>query len=379
MNVLDCSAAKAIYRELERCDCADKRGLSPFFFKMAGQKVMLITLCPTFQAAYRPLSSIRFFRTIFLALFGNCPDMDDFTAEFQRSIYWTHYHKCYFPAYFTSGGDYRLLPAHCGKKYLDREIAALQPDLIILLGPVAKLLAGVDVPPGEVIKGWMASIPIIGAEFPRTGAEPQYQIIRKALKPLIPAVDTAAVPAAVKSDSGSRDRGLAVHAKFELEALKRYWEKIKHGNNGIDCAEANLDRRWYDLELIPRWERYSYIITCCAFMEDQIESISADVEDRSFLDNQKMLERKVKALAGIKNKDHLAGSKLIDGIRTVRKVRNKIAHEGGRVDGELERIADRTPGLHIEHRRGMLRVDDEFCEYALEVVKWFVNFLNGLD
>lgn len=110
-----------------------------------------------------------------------------------------------------------------------------------------------------------------------------------------------------------------------------------------------------------------------------MESISADLENRDFLDEQRVLEKKLKALARMYNGSHLVTQKLYEGIRLVRKVRNKIAHEGGRVDDELERMVDNIAGLHIEHSRGMLRIDEVFCEYALKVVEKYVYVLTQID
>ncbi len=88
---------KNLISDIESCKCEkhQKRNTYPFFFPMQNQKVMLITLSPSFQAAYRQLASIRFFRNIYLALFGPNPDIrySGLAKIFLKKIYWTHYHK----------------------------------------------------------------------------------------------------------------------------------------------------------------------------------------------------------------------------------------------------------------------------------------------
>ena len=73
--------------DLENCRCSNRRkNTKPFYFQFQSQKVMLITSAPSFQAVYRQLSSIRFFRNVYLALLGPYPDLkkDSLVSFFRK-------------------------------------------------------------------------------------------------------------------------------------------------------------------------------------------------------------------------------------------------------------------------------------------------------
>jgi hypothetical protein len=127
-----------LFKDLEKCVCDNRRQYTyPFFFEIKQQKVMLITLIPSFQAVYRQLTSIRFFRQIFLALCGPNPKIrsGSLVESFLDSIYWTHFHKCYLPRERDQAiPEPDSIPDYCFKKYIEREINVIKPKLIIVLG-----------------------------------------------------------------------------------------------------------------------------------------------------------------------------------------------------------------------------------------------------
>jgi|CZCB01.1.fsa_nt_gi hypothetical protein len=171
--------------ELKSCElCKDKYGLAPFFFPMDNQEVMLITACPSFQAVYKPLTSVRFFRTLCIALFGEHGISEEAIVQFQigGNIYWTHYHKCYYEDFFKDR-QYKKLPDTCYKRYISEEIRLLSPKLIIVLGKttVQKMLK-YTLKKDELVSFDKDGAKYVFTDFPDTGEEERFEQVRDCLK-----------------------------------------------------------------------------------------------------------------------------------------------------------------------------------------------------
>ncbi|NLT40898.1 MAG: hypothetical protein GXX89_10640 [Clostridiales bacterium] len=112
----------------------------PLFFDILGQKAMIITAAGTLQSMFFPLIMVRFVRNMLYSLFGKNGLTETVFQKLFNSdgIYWTSFHKCYDRHFLrTLDGSYAmdaLRSAKCAKKFLQREIDAVQPELLIILG-----------------------------------------------------------------------------------------------------------------------------------------------------------------------------------------------------------------------------------------------------
>jgi len=231
------------------------------------KKVMLITLAPGFQAVYRPLTSIRFFRLLCLALYG--PNWD--TAEVVKSmtvndIYWTHYHKCYFKRTKLYPSD---VPDICSGYYLNREIDLLRPELIlVMVAEVSKRLLQKVPEKGEILESKFMGRPVISVNFPVTGTEEEFMDLRKRLKEFVPIVKCSAVPEDMLTLSLGTNNTIAKHAEFELQGLKSYWLRLVALYSTDDYDISTVDDHWYRHIIIPRWVGYSFVALCYSIIED---------------------------------------------------------------------------------------------------------------
>lgn len=282
-----------LFTDLRSCAC-EKRlpNTYPFVFKMEQQKVMLITLVPSFQAVYRQLASIRFFRQIFLALCGPSPQIreNSLVQGFLNSFYWTHYHKCYLPRVRDNSlPDIDRITPDCYKKHLNREIELLKPCLIIVLGKeLVKILFNDNIGEGDCIGKTLGDISdriesqgkmtfdtqVICANFP-WGTEKEFMVLRKIIKRYIGWIDTEPVTMDMLTAVDNTKKTLSVHAQFEYEGLYRYWEKIGCFKETSIKEYGNVDDLWIDYEVVPRWDHYAVIISCCSFIEDQLRALLA--------------------------------------------------------------------------------------------------------
>jgi len=123
-------------RSIRRCNECHSGVYTPFYFPMKDQEVMVITAVPSMQAMYKPLTSIRFFRRLCLALFGDKNlrekgSCENYLHEFcGGNIYWTHYYKCFSP-FLT---DFSKISDVCANTYLKKEIHVLNPKQIFVFG-----------------------------------------------------------------------------------------------------------------------------------------------------------------------------------------------------------------------------------------------------
>jgi hypothetical protein len=371
---MDANLARKIFNEIGSCRCEYKYGPSPFYFSMSDyKKVMLITLVPSFQAVYRPLASTRFFRVLCLALFGANPMVGSLTESFlYGEIYWTHCHKCYFPRSPNYPND---VPEHCTEKYINREISILSPKLIIVLGDVvARRLLGEVPQPGKILHKQLFNIPIICANFPQHGCEPEFAEIREALSRVICGVDVSKVADIMKSKSLNAIGTIAKHAEFEFRGLESYWSSLKKSYQHANKSQLmDGDEMWYQTELIPRWSRYSFIALCFSFIEDQLNPLLLEVGITCDIIKKTPIEDLLKTIVDQYGKDRIRqlDPTLRRDILSLKKVRKYVVHTGGRVP--LGVNFDNIEGIYVQ--LGMLEITDVGCEWALNIVRRVVNTL----
>jgi len=346
---------------------------------------MLITYSPSFQAAYRPMASIRFFRHVFLGLFGLTPlgDHQDPVSLFGDRIYWTHYHKCYYAKNRSASASVpTALPTHC-PRYIPREVEELQPRLIVMMGKeVAKCL--LDLPGlqrGEVrCDREYDGIPCICVDFPVTGAEPEFLDVRTKLKPLISEVDADPVPPELCPDESAE--GIRVHTEFEFSSLNHYRNLLNNACRGPAPEFANpIHREWFHREAAPRWSRYSFVLSCVSFMEDQLVPICAEIPELSHYVSEEgrskkpAVERLLSEVLRATALEHVLDERLNQEIGDLRVLRNCIAHFGGRIEGSRSSRALRVRGVQLEPC-GVARLSDSTCAHASNVVRRFVDSIN---
>ncbi len=358
-------ARTRLFNELKNCrKCEYRTETSPFVFTMNdSKKVMLITLAPGFQAVYRPLTSIRFFRLLCLALYGPNRDVAAVVKSIvHKDIYWTHYHKCYFKRTSSYPDD---VPHICREHYLQREIDLLKPELILIMVPeVSKRLLGLVPEKGELLESKFKGRPVLIVNFPLTGTEIEYLELRKRLKEHIPLVDSLPVPRDMLTVSLGTENTIAKHAEFEFEGLHSYWQSLKEIYSFDEEKVQRVDDLWYKQLIIPRALGYSFITLCYSVIEDQLKSaLTFECADAEITNRQmnELLDR-----LPLKNK------KLYAKIQQLRVIRNSIVHRNGLFDRRYS--ANNLP-RGIELQLGRLVVHKEGCEQALGAVEEFIGEL----
>lgn len=255
-----------LMREISMCGLCSRCG-SPFHFHMHGQKVMIISAMPSLQAEYKTLLSIRFFRRLCVALFGDkylrekelC---DSYIREFcEGNIYWTHYRKCYSKEYACRLAD---IDSSCADKYLKREIQAIVPEIIIVFGDEIK----------EKVSPILRNFPtkIIYKPFPKRGDEAVFNEVRNAIAPKLKYVKkTGLANNGVLIDDSSELEGHAVHLQFERETFMQLWKSAE-----VLGAEHTLDEFWQRYIVTPNTMRGYKLMMTYTFCENQIKTLLYD-------------------------------------------------------------------------------------------------------
>lgn len=363
-----------LFNELRNCrKCEYRTETSPFVFKMnESKKVMLITLVPGFQAVYRPLTSVRFFRLLCLALYGPNRNVTAVVnSVVHEDIYWTHYHKCYFKRTSSYPED---VPNICSKYYLEKEVDLLKPELILIMVPEVSRRLLKQVPEkGKLLESMFKGSPVMSFNYPITGTEREYLELRKKLEEHIPIVNSSAVPEDMLTVSLGTDNTIAKHAEFELEGLRSYWNRLKNMYSFDEEQVHKVDDLWYKTIIIPRWLGYSFITLCYSVIEDQLKSALMFECIDSEITNRQMNE----LLDGLP----LENKELYAKIQQLRVIRNSIVHRNGLFDRRYS--ADNL--FHgIELQLGRLVVHKEGCEQVFKAVEEFIGeliawFENRLD
>lgn len=354
-----------LFNELRNCrKCEYRTETSPFVFRMnESKKVMLITLAPGFQTVYRPLTSVRFFRLLCLALYGPNPNVSAVVDSMvNKDIYWTHYHKCYFKQTSSYPED---VPNICREFFLEREVDLLSPELILIMVPeVSRRLLNRIPEKGELLESTFKGRPVLSVNYPLTGTETEYLELRKRLKVYIPIVDCSAVPKEMLTLSLGIDNTIARHAEFELAGLQSYWNSLKNMYSFDEEKAHKVDDLWYKTIIIPRWLSYSFITLCYSVIEDQLKSALTFEYTDSEITNRQMNE--------LLNRLPLKNKKLYTEIQQLRLIRNSIVHRNGLFDRRYS--TDNLPS-GIELQLGRLLVHKEGCDQALDTVEEFIGEL----
>ncbi len=314
---------------------------TPFFFPMKDQKVMVITAAPSMQAMYKPLTSIRFFRRLCLALFGDkylrekglC---ENYLYEFcGGNIYWTHYYKCFSP----SLTDFTKISDVCADTYLKNEIDVLNPKQIFVFGD--PILEKVKRLVGKKINK------CVFKPFPETGEEKHFDEVREKIKLKCVKKTGFANRAAYRSqDSGIQ--GNEVHLRFEFAALENMLKE-----SPMNTPLESIEEIWHKNLVVPNIKRYSKLVSAYSFIENQIQVFLLDYMAKT--SNYTIFKKHRGVYQNpswegvfkvIKNgpiddliKDYmeyapqkfygLNRDKLLRDLKTLRLIRNQIVHEGG--------------------------------------------------
>jgi uracil-DNA glycosylase len=286
---------RALFHKIKGChECSYKYGETPFFFPMTEQKVMLITACPSIQAMFRPLTSIRFFRTICNALFGDASISPEYVEAIHDKVYWTHMQKCYNEEALKSG-EFDRIPDRCRKVYIEEEISLLKPEIIIAFGGVVaerlfkyelshKGYNDMGVLQNKCLEcsKWGAKVFI--TDFPKTGLENRFDIIRYVLSNM-PGFDFMKRHKNEKwtsdpiNNNYDTSKGLRVNFGFERKTVEML-KQIKF--------EKATDDHWIENVVLPNMKNCDSLASLEFFVEDQIRTLLMEVF--SYYDNWFILE-----------------------------------------------------------------------------------------
>lgn len=269
---------RSLEQEIALCrKCKDRTGGDPFFFPLRESKVMVISAGPSWQAAYRPLTSIRFFRQLVYALLGYEGVSEEGMLRFFTTgdMYWTHYHKCYYEGFYSIGPDglYEMqkLPESCEGRYLNEEIRQIRPRLILVLGK-----ANIDhmfrhtLKPGEVYSTERINTTCLCVDYPAASTAEAYETVRKEVASALgiqPPADPIDMEQFVNKTVGS-----AVSLAFEEQAAQKLTDKLAGASQDRPDALSLLDNAWLDVVVVPLMIRQSLLLRYWSLMESQIKS-----------------------------------------------------------------------------------------------------------
>lgn len=330
-------------RSIRKCSKCHSGVYAPFYFPMKEQEVMVISAAPSMQAMYKPLTSIRFFRRLCFALFG-----DKYLREKERcekylhefcggNIYWTHYYKCFSP----SLTDFTKISDVCANTYLRNEIDALKPKLILVFGDEirekVKLIVGANINK------------CIFKPFPDTGTEEIFDEVKEKIATHLKFVKkTGFANKAVYKLQDSNIQGNEVHLRFEFAAFEKMYEE-----KPLHTSPESIEEIWHKNLVVPNMKRYSKLVSAYTFIENQIQVFLLDYMARTknytIFKNMRDCYRNPsweKVFKVIKDgpidnlfKDYLeyatlkhndfSQKQLMNNLNTLRLVRNQIVHEGG--------------------------------------------------
>jgi hypothetical protein len=321
----------SIFDAIETCNLCENH--KPFHVEMGGQRVMLVSFAPSWAARHRPLYFMLLFRRLCPALFGGAAPSEAFIREFYDpagSIYWTHYQKCFHAR--IEGGTPACAPL------LVREIEALEPEIVILLGRETIAHLPPEQHPYLATKKDAAPRRLFRVDFPSGENAAQYAELRRALKPYIGWVQIECEP---PEFSGANFMDLEYASIAALDELTRA--------EGI----SDFERAWMDRIVLPNLQAYNLVLQSFIFIESNIKNLlesmpapQGDIETRWLSPFEELLSRRAR--------DQAAVRALMEDIRSLHALRNVIAHKSGVIDergGEqnLKNIARlrRLEGVYI--------------------------------
>lgn len=366
-----------INKSLAFCNCVYRGQFPPFYFLQdysdifSDYKVMLITLTPTYQAVTRPITSVRFFRILCLALFGLKPNADNIIEIFLNDkLYWTHYHKCYFDDYWKQK---KPLPDHCCEKYLKKEISYIKPELIVILGKETMERINKSIPKHNNEK--LLGCDFIYRDFPLTGMEVDFIEVRKKLKKYIPQVDDTPIPENIKAKSNEDSGKLGVHLNFEIRKLEKQLKLIQEKPDYYK-DDKDIDERWFTDYLIPSDQRGSFIVNCFSFIEYNIKPLCLEAKidfEKKHVEN---LFSEYCSKMGIPKNMEIKVKDISQKISWLRETRNLILHEGSYNfwdSRECYSSIKQSNNIFGQYFFNTLIIKDYECNEALKLVKDIVD------
>ncbi|MGI6162721.1 MAG: hypothetical protein ACOYEQ_02185 [Bacillota bacterium] len=160
------------------------------------------------------------------------------------NIYWTHYRKCFDPDL----DDLANVDNYCAKAHLAKEVASLEPKIIIIVGNQAVR---------KKIKGFIQNTRalVIEKPFPDGKNITEFADVRKIIAPHLKYVK---IDLSGSTDSASecideqksKLRGLPVSLSFELNALE-----IAFGWRETDASDRSIEGLWYRNIVVPNLQR----------------------------------------------------------------------------------------------------------------------------
>ena len=375
-----------VFRDIVNCSKCDDH--LPFHFEMGRQSVMLISFAPSYATVHRPLYYVQLYRKMCLALFGDVPPSEKFIREFYDpagSIYWTHYQKCF------KNGDTNEA-AKC-EPLLEKEIEALDPKLIIILGKetIKRLAQHSDqdsvyrlTSVGNVsITKRKDGTPrqIFFTEFPSNANAGKYLEIRKALKPHIDWINV---------ECENLDFSSANFLDLEYASI----EFLQESEAAPAMKISSFESEWVNTIILPNIKAYNLVLQIFIFIESNIKNVLErvpdlhdDVEKVWFSPFEALVKRNLGDGSAEAREKRQAIRSLMADIDSMHTLRNIIAHKSGVLDDrnrekKLKDISKlkRLKGVYIYggnsifiSREGidhMLKVCDNFREiYAENFIK----------
>ncbi len=176
------------------------------------------------------------------------------------NIYWTHYRKCFDPDL----DDLANVDNYCAKAHLAKEVASLEPKIIIIVGNQAVR---------KKIKGFIQSTRalVIEKPFPDGKNTTEFADVRKIIAPHLKYVKIDLSGSTRSASEGIdeqkiKPRGLPVSLNFELNALE-----IAFGWRETAISDRSIEGLWYRNIVVPNLQRCAKLVSVYSFMESQIE------------------------------------------------------------------------------------------------------------
>lgn len=282
MAVACIDKATQIRNSISKCSSCPNN--VPLFFDFMGQKAMIITASGTLQSTFFPLIMVRFVRNMLYSLFG----LNGLTeASFQKlfssnGIYWTSFHKCYDRHFLrTVDGNYAMdafQSDKCAKKYLQWEIDAVHPELLIILG---KAVCNEVQNMVDQKKLKLPSNHIYSDYFHLEPDTSKINTIRSALAqtlgiglPPEPFDKTAAATTKTNAE---------VHLQFQLCAARALQRSGVTRTDNLPAPEYEntVERLWIENVAIPVFSRYYYFLNYWSAIESSSESFLCNNYDPS--------------------------------------------------------------------------------------------------
>jgi hypothetical protein len=214
-------------------------------------------------------------------------------------------------------------------------------------------------------------IPYVACNFPATGNEPEFVEVRRKLAGIIKGIDVSPVPQTMVTRVAKTKGTASVHAYFELQGLREYLRHIKEVR-WLGEYE-NVDDMWYRSHLIPRWLKYSFVIACYSFIEDQLNPllVEAGVE----YDRRKTVAKRLRQLAREVQPGVFLDEELLNQLDSLRVIRNTLVHNDGRL--EPGKSIRKIPGIYTY--LNVVEITPEGCEEVFRIVERYVRFIVRLD